>query len=186
MSHCQAVAVALVLVAAGVRAESQIGTAAPAFGAEKIARLEGRLQPNPPPAVEKAAPPEKKKKKGGNRCDADFGAQVPSAVRHRWEDEPRLEGGAPLGDRVVKAKKIRHVVPIYPMDALKERIQGTVRLEAIVDESGSVTDVCVSKGHWFFEQSAMNAVRQWRFTPTLLDGKPVPLVMAVEVDYFIR
>jgi protein TonB len=58
-----------------------------------------------------------------------------------------------------------------------------VILEAVIAEDGSVRDVKVLRSALLFDQAAIDAVRQWRFTPTLLSGQPVPVVMTVTVDF---
>ena len=63
------------------------------------------------------------------------------------------------------------------------RVQGIVILEAIIDPSGSVTNVRVLRSIPLLDQSAIDAVRQWKYQPTLLNGVPVPIVMTVTVNF---
>ena len=59
-------------------------------------------------------------------------------------------------------------------------------LEALIAEDGEVRDVRVLRSAPLFDQSAITAVRQWRFSPTLLNGEPVPLVMTVTVSFTLQ
>jgi len=61
-----------------------------------------------------------------------------------------------------------------------------VILEAVIDEGGSVRDVKVLRSVALLDQAAIDAVRQWRFTPTLLSGEPVPIVMTVTVSFTLQ
>jgi len=79
--------------------------------------------------------------------------------------------------------KIVHVPPIYPAIAQAARTQGVVILEAIIDEHGAVTSVRVLRSIPLLDDAAVAAVRQWRFTPALLNRQPVPVVMTVTVNF---
>ena len=78
-----------------------------------------------------------------------------------------------------------HVNPIYPPIPLAARKEGLVILEALIAEDGTVRDVEVLRRAPLFEESAIAAVRQWRFSPTLLNGEPVPIVMTVTVGFML-
>ena len=79
--------------------------------------------------------------------------------------------------------KIKHVAPVYPALAQSVRKEGTVILEAVINEKGEVSQVRVLRSIQLLDDAAMDAVRQWRFTPTLLNGQPVPIVMTVTVTF---
>ena len=70
--------------------------------------------------------------------------------------------------------------------AIANRIQGTVILEAVIAENGRVRDVRVLRSIPFLDGAAMDAVRQWQFTPTRLNGQPVPIVMTVTVSFELK
>ena len=82
--------------------------------------------------------------------------------------------------------KIKHVAPIYPSIAQLNRVQGTVILEAVISEQGEVSQVRVLRSVQLLDEAAMSAVRQWRFTPTLLNGQAVPIVMTVTVSFQLK
>jgi periplasmic protein TonB len=91
-----------------------------------------------------------------------------------------------VGGGLIAPAKTRHVAPIYPPVALAARQQGFVVLEAVIAENGTVRDVRVLRSIPLLDQAAVDAVRQWQFTPTLLNGEPVPIVMNVTVNFQLR
>jgi TonB family protein len=84
---------------------------------------------------------------------------------------------------VVPPKKIKGVPPQYPAEARDSGSSGTVLLEGIIDTKGQVADLRVVKSIRVFDQAAMAAVWQWEYTPTLLHGKPVEVMMTVVVTF---
>ena len=83
-------------------------------------------------------------------------------------------------------RKTVDVVPIYPTIARMARVEGVVILEAVIDATGKVETVRVLRSIPLLDQAAVDAVRQWRFTPTLLNNVPVPIVMTVTVNFALR
>jgi TonB family protein len=82
--------------------------------------------------------------------------------------------------------KVVNVNPVYPPLAQAARKAGVVILEAVIDARGNVTTVNVLRSIPLLDQAAVDAVRQWRFTPTLLNGEPVPIVMTVTVNFSLQ
>lgn len=82
--------------------------------------------------------------------------------------------------------KIHHVAPEYPSIARSARVSGTVVLEAVIAEDGRVEDVRVLRSIRLLDDAAADAVRQWRFTPTLLNGTPVRVLMTVTVSFALN
>ena len=82
--------------------------------------------------------------------------------------------------------KVKDVSPIYPSFAQAARVQGIVILEAIIGPDGSVREARVLRSIPLLDQAALDAVRQWKFTPTLLSGVPVPVVMTVTVTFTLK
>ena len=81
--------------------------------------------------------------------------------------------------------KIKDVRPVYPA-VMQDVMRGAkVTLEAVIDKQGAVTCLHVREGDPFFDQSAIDAVKQWAFKPTLADGVPVAVVMTVTVTYSV-
>jgi protein TonB len=90
------------------------------------------------------------------------------------------------GGDIRPPKKTRHVAPIYPPIALANKVDGVVILEVVIAENGRVQDVRVLRSRPLLDQAALDAVRQWQFTPTLLNGEPVPIVMTVTVSFELK
>jgi protein TonB len=91
-----------------------------------------------------------------------------------------------VGGDIRPPQKVRDVAPRYPALAQASKVQGVVILEATIGEDGSVRDVRVLRGKPLLDGAAVDAVRQWRFTPTLLNGEPVPVVMTVTVAFTLN
>ena len=91
-----------------------------------------------------------------------------------------------VGGGIRPPQKIRDVTPRYPRMALDAHQEGVVILEAVIAEDGSVQDVRVLRSKPLLDDAAVEAVRQWRFTPTLLGGQPVPVVMTVTVSFALN
>jgi protein TonB len=80
-------------------------------------------------------------------------------------------------------RKIVHVNPVYPSLARSAQVAGVVILEAVIDAQGRVESVRVLRSIPLLDQAATDAVKQWSFTPALLNGVPVPVVMTVTVNF---
>ncbi|HSR52395.1 MAG TPA: energy transducer TonB [Acidobacteriota bacterium] len=92
--------------------------------------------------------------------------------------EPVRVGGDVLASRVIK-----RVHPIYPPLARRARIQGVVDIKVIVDEQGNVTQAELLDGHRMLADAALEAVRQWKYSPTILNGQPVPVVATISIRF---
>jgi periplasmic protein TonB len=88
-----------------------------------------------------------------------------------------------VGGQIKEPKKLKTVNPVYPDIAKQARVQGVVILECTISPQGKVTDVKVLRPFPLLEQAAVDAVRQWVYTPTLLNGVPVPVIMTVTVNF---
>ena len=84
---------------------------------------------------------------------------------------------------ILNGKAISKPAPEYPAIAKAARASGTVVVRLTVDESGRVSEAVAESGHPLLQQSAASAVRQWRFTPTLLSGQPVKVTGVVTVNF---
>jgi periplasmic protein TonB len=89
----------------------------------------------------------------------------------------------PVGGQIQPPRKIKNVAPVYPTIAQDSRVQGTVRLEALIGLDGRVEHVRVLKPVMLLTEPAIEAVRQWVFTPTRLNGEPVQVIMTVTVEF---
>jgi protein TonB len=91
-----------------------------------------------------------------------------------------------VGGAIRAPQKTVHVAPDYPAIARASRVEGVVILEAVIAEDGTVRDVRVLRSRPLLDDAAIDAVRQWRFTPTLLNGEPVAVVMTVTVAFSLK
>jgi protein TonB len=88
-----------------------------------------------------------------------------------------------VGGNVQQAKLIRQPRPIYPPLAKQARISGVVRLNAIIGKDGTIQNLTVASGHPLLVPAAMEAVKQWVYQPTLLNGEPVEVVTQIDVNF---
>jgi TonB family protein len=88
-----------------------------------------------------------------------------------------------VGGNLLAARLINRVQPVYPALARQTRIQGVVRLHMILQKDGTVQQLEVLSGHPLLVQAAMDAVRQWRYQPTLLNGEAVEVDTTVDVVF---
>ena len=91
-----------------------------------------------------------------------------------------------VGGNIRPPTKVRDVAPIYPPIAQSARVQGIVIIEAIIGADGRVQDATVLRGIPLLNPAALLAVQQWEFTPTLLNGVPVPVIMTVTVNFTLQ
>jgi protein TonB len=89
----------------------------------------------------------------------------------------------PVGGNIRPPTRVVYVAPVYPQFALAARKEGTVILQAVIDETGTVREVKVLRSVQLLDDAAIQAVANWKFTPTLLNGTAVPVVMTVTVGF---
>jgi protein TonB len=105
---------------------------------------------------------------------------------------PRLSQPAPAVQRVrvsqgvTKGLLIYRVEPAYPPLAKQARIQGVVVMTALIDKGGNVQNLQVVSGHPLLAPAAIEAVKQWRYKPFLLNGQPVEVETTVTVNFHVR
>jgi periplasmic protein TonB len=92
----------------------------------------------------------------------------------------RVGGGVELANLIFQAK------PTYPPIARQARVQGAVVLEATISKDGSVVDLRVISGNPLLNEAAIDAVRQWRYKPTLLNGDPVAVITTITVNFALQ
>jgi periplasmic protein TonB len=91
-----------------------------------------------------------------------------------------------VGGNIKQPTKVRDQKPIYPPIAQSARVQGVVIIEATIGADGKVKEAKVLRSIPLLDQAALDAVRQWQFTPTLLNGVPVPVIMTVTVNFTLQ
>lgn len=98
---------------------------------------------------------------------------------------PSVPQRVPVTSTIEAAKLIWRVQPIYPPIAIQARIQGNVVLHAIISKGGGVSELQVLSGHPLLVNAALEAVRQWRYSPTLLSGQPVEVETTITVTFVL-
>jgi protein TonB len=93
------------------------------------------------------------------------------------------EGALRVGGNIRTPTKIHDVRPVYPAEAQAARVSGLVIVEARIGADGAVEDARILRSIPLLDQAALDAVMQWRFTPTLLNGQAVPVIMTVTVNF---
>jgi protein TonB len=116
-------------------------------------------------------------------------ANALSSIQPRTEAFGAMDlppGTVRVGGGILEPKKLRHVPPVYPAVAQSAFVQGVVILEVLIDTFGNVADTRVLRSVALLDQAATDAVQQWQFTPTLLNGVPVPVLMTVTVNFSLK
>ena len=88
-----------------------------------------------------------------------------------------------ISEGAMQSNAIRKVEPIYPSLAQRSRITGRVVLEVEIDEEGNVVNVTAKTGHQLLRQAAIDAIKQWKYRPALVNGEPVSVIGTVNVDF---
>jgi periplasmic protein TonB len=97
--------------------------------------------------------------------------------------KPVQTGPVRIGGNVMQAKAIDRVQPVYPAIARAAHVQGTVVLHAIISKDGTVQQLQLVSGPPLLVNAAMDAVRQWRYSPTELNGEPVEVDTTIQVVF---
>ena len=98
-------------------------------------------------------------------------------------EQPTSAKKVHIGGKVMEAKIVKRVLPVYPPLAKQARISGTVRLEGVISRDGRIVNLQVLYGHPLLTQAALQAVSQWLYQPTLLNGEPVEVIAPIDVHF---
>jgi periplasmic protein TonB len=141
----------------------------------------GRERLTPPEALPDAAAPQRGGSVPGAGLPAGLGPVIP-------DTPPPVRTAAPVrvSALVSPPVRIRQVSPVYPETARLARVEGLVVIEAVIGATGDVVDAKIIRSTPLLDDAALTAVRQWKYTPTLLNGVPVPVVMTVTVTFTLR
>jgi len=156
-----------------------------------------KVQPTPPPTENKFQAPMETPEQVKPEAGLDLGVEggVPGGVEGGVPGGVvgGVVGGLPeappppqavrVGGQIKEPKKLKNVNPTYPDIAKQARVQGVVILECTISPQGKVTDVKVLRGIPLLDAAAIEAVKQWVYSPTLLNGVPVPVIMTVTVNF---
>jgi len=161
------------------------GPARPAIAATAPAVAPDAIASEPPgPAI--AATPGLA---AGVRMGAGDGG-VPSgggdAIANLGEPPPAPASPLRVGGKVRPPVRVGYVAPVYPRLAEAARVDGEVVLEATIDATGRVGDVRVVRSIPLLDRAAIDAVSQWRYTPTRLNGQPIAVILQVRVAFSLR
>jgi protein TonB len=96
---------------------------------------------------------------------------------------PRPPEPVRVGSVIMSPRPVTRVEPMYPPPALSARVQGTVIVEIRIDATGKVTEAKVLRSVPLLDQAALDAVRQWVYSPTCFNGAAIPLIVAVSVPF---
>jgi len=136
--------------------------------------------------AEKEAPPSSFGVMGG-MGDSGAAGGVVGSVFGSGTPKPVVKVETPkkiaISSGVAAGNLIQQVRPIYPPIAKAARVSGTVVLQATISKTGSITNLRVVSGNAMLQSSAMEAVRNWRYKPYLLNGEPVEVDTTVNVVF---
>ena len=104
--------------------------------------------------------------------------EVPPAPPVATAQQPVRPGG-----KVVAPTRTKHVLPVYPRLAQLAKVDGDVLIEAIIGPDGRVREARLLRSISLLDEAALDAVRAWEYSPTLLNGQPVPVIMTVTVRF---
>jgi TonB family protein len=113
------------------------------------------------------------------RAEAEEARRAKAATARR----EKLAKAVRVGGQIRPPIKMKDVAPVYPAIAQSARVQGDVVIEATIDEEGKVADTKVVKSVPLLDQAALDAVKQWEYRPSLLNGVPTPVVTTITVKF---
>jgi TonB family protein len=121
-------------------------------------------------------------------ADAVAGKEKADAVAAKQADAAAARAKARMaavrpGGRIMPPKKIKDVPPVYPAIAQSARVSGQVTIEATIGADGKIVDAKVVRSIPLLDQAALDAVRQWEYLPTMLNGVPVPVIVTVTINF---
>ena len=112
------------------------------------------------------------------------GPSAPAVLRLLVSRRPAVPAGAiRVGSNVQQANLLQHVEPVYPPLARQARIQGVVKFTVIIGKDGLMQQIKVDSGHPLLIPAAQEAVKQYKYRPTLLNGQPVEVQTTVDVAF---
>jgi protein TonB len=123
---------------------------------------------------------------GGTQATSAIVNSLPGGTGLPPLPEPRVPAKVRMireGGEVIAAKCLRQTKPVYPPMAILARVQGTVVLQAIIGRDGTVQDLKVVSGPALLIRAAMEAVKTWRYQPTLLNSEPVDVLTEISVNF---
>jgi protein TonB len=111
-----------------------------------------------------------------------YTAGTPVSAARRSPGRPPIR----VAGNIAPPTKLVDVKAIYPQVAMDAQVSGVVIVDATIDADGAVSNVDVVRSIPLLDQAAVDAVRQWKFTPTLLNGEPVPVIVTITVNFSLK
>ena len=174
-------------------------TPIPASATERISRPPAEPEPKKPalgevhlasPTINRRAASQEEGAEAPNisaaSTDANEGGMETGLASGSGKQPAAPEAPLPVGGDVKSAKLISSVSPTYPLLAKNQHISGDVLIDALIDANGHVTTMKVISGPTLLHQSAMAALRLWKYQPASLDGKPVPMHLTVTLQFHLQ
>jgi len=118
---------------------------------------------------------------GGIIGSVPTAAPPPPPVKEK--EKPVTPQRIRVGGNVQAANLIRKVTPSYPPLAKQARVQGTVKFTAVIGKDGTIQNLQLMGGHPLLVPAATEAVKQWLYKPTLLNGEPVEVITQIDVNF---
>ncbi len=175
------------------------GTAIPASATERISRPPAEPEPKKPalgevhlasPTINRRASSQEEGAEAptisASSADPNAGGMDAGLAPGSVNQPAAPEAPLPVGGDVKTAKLISSVSPTYPLLAKNQHISGDVLIDALIDATGHVTTMKVISGPTLLHQSAMAALRLWKYQPATLDGKPVPMHLTVTLQFRLQ
>ena len=116
-------------------------------------------------------------------CLTAFGVLLfPPSITGRDTPEKRVT----VGGKEMSQRLIHKVAPVYPVEAREAKIEGTVKMTAVIAVDGSVQQLRVDEGHPLLAKAALDAVKQWKYEPLVVDGIPVEVKTSIYVVFQLK
>ena len=132
-------------------------------------------------------------KAAGDKAAADAlagkAAADAAALKEKADAEAKAKArmaAVRVGGQIKAPHKIKDATPVYPAMAKSAHVAGVVTVEATIGPDGKVVDAKVVRSIPLLDQAALDAVRQWEYTPTLLNGVPVPVLVTVKINFTLK
>jgi protein TonB len=151
-----------------------------------------RARESHPKPVQKVQPaeapvPQPEPLKAEEATSGEEGGQVQGVPGGLRGGEPGGTGEAVhVGGDIREPRIIKLVKPEYPPEAIRARVEGVVVLEATINEKGDVVDVKVVSGSPMLISAAVKALQEWKYEPTFINGRAVPVILTANVKFSLR
>lgn len=149
--------------------------------------IKNKVQPEPPEKPDKDL---SDSKEDDALSDSDAGEKdgvsggVPGGVTNKPSSSDK--GPIIIDGNVSPPKRIKYFHPTYPPIALKTKTEGTVILEAIIGKNGKIKNIKITKSIPLLDQAALEAIKKWEYTPTIVNGEAREVLLTITVNFKIK